>query len=152
MSDAFQIHGGSNNVFSGNIFDLGTGNTSFGLLQKDEADVGPVGAFGQLQNNVVTGNIFTTESFAPRNPGFSDLTDGIGSATVSGNDYWAFSGIGLNIGGSGSRGDAAPSSTAPATQAAGSLGDYLTWSGGGINFQRIDTSQIGLAPNGAHAF
>jgi hypothetical protein len=160
MSDAFQVHGGSNNTFSGNIFDLGTGNTSFGLLQQDDANVGPQGSFAQLQNDVVTGNVFATESASSRNPGFADLTGGIGGVSISENDFWTFSGAAMNIGGSGPRGDSAPVFAPPASgaalatgaSAAQATGDYASWTGGSSSFHPIDTSQIGLAPAGPHPY
>ena len=152
MSDAFQIHGGSNDTFSGNIFDLGTGATSFGLFQQDASNEEPQGSFSQLQNDSVTGNIFTTESSSPHNPGFADLTGGIGSVSISANDFWAFSGAPLNVSGSGATGDTNAKYVRPAAQPAQSLNDYSTWSGAGINFQPINTTLIGTAPAGAHPY
>ena len=152
MSDAFQIHGGSNNSISGNIFDLGAGNTSFGLFQQDEANEGPQGSFAQLTKDVVTGNIFVTGSTAPRNPAFSDLTGGIGNISISANDFWAYSGVTLNVGGTGSHGDSAAKFVAPAAKAAQVISDYATWSNAGVGFKAVDTTLIGLAPIGAHAY
>ena len=142
MSDVFEIHGGSNNKFSANIFDLGTGDTDDGLFQQDEADQMPQGSFQQLQNNVVSGNIYATESDAPHDPGFADLTGMIGNTLITRNDYWAFSGSPLNVQGIGAQGDTAPSYDPPASQPAQSVSDYATWSGAGIRFKAINTSRI----------
>ncbi len=142
MSDVFEIHGGSNNKISGNIFDLGTGDTDDGLFQQDEADQMPQGSFQQLQNNVVSGNIYATESNAPHDPGFADLTGMIGNTLVTRNDYWAFTGAPLNVQGTGAQGDTAPSYDPPASQPAQSVSDYASWSGAGIRFKAIDASRI----------
>ena len=142
MSDVFEIHGGSNNKFSGNIFDLGTGETDNGLFQQDEADQMPQGSFQQLQNNVVSGNVYATESDAPHDPGFADLTGMVGNTLITRNDYWAFSDAPLNVQGAGAQGDTAPSYDPPASQAAQSVSDYASWSGAGIRFKAINTSQI----------
>ncbi len=143
LSDPWEIHGGSNDTLSGNIFDLGTGHTDFGLFQADEADQQPQGSFSQLQNDAVTGNIFTTESASPHDPGFADLSDGIGDPMISGNDFWAFSGAPLNVAGAGATGDAAANYNPPAPTAAQTLDDYAGWSGAGIGFTAIDTADIG---------
>ena len=143
MSDVFEIHGGSNDTFSGNIFDLGAGSTSAGLLQQDEPDQQPQGSFVQLQNDNVTGNIYTTESTSPRDPAFADLTGGIGDVSISGNDYWGFNGASLDAAGSGASGDSNAKSVAPASRSAASMTSYASWSGAGINFQAISTSNIG---------
>ena len=142
MSDVFEIHGGSNNKFSANIFDLGTGDTDDGLFQQDEVDQMPQGSFQQLQNNVVSGNIYATESDAPHDPGFADLTGLIGNTLIIRNDYWAFSFAPLNVQGTGAFGDTAPSYDPPASQPAQSVSDYATWSGAGIRFKAINTSRI----------
>lgn len=152
LSDAFEIHGGSNDSIVGNIFDLGTGSPSFGLFQQDEANEAPQGSFRQLYNDSVRGNVTVTESKVPRNPGFANLTGGIGDATISGNDYWAFSGVALNVGGSGSSGDDAAHYVRPASSAAQTLAAYGSWSGDGIDFAAIKTAMIGLAPAGAHPY
>lgn len=152
MSDIYEIHGGSNNTVTANIFDLGTGSTSFGLAQQDEANLQPVGSFVQLHNDLVSGNIYTTESLTPSNPGFANLTNGIGNLAISGNDFWAYSAAPLNVGGTGANGDSGAKYVAPAGQSAHSLSDYASWSGGGIGFQSINTSQIGLAPVGARPY
>ena len=144
MSDAFEIHGGSNNTITGNIFDLGAGSTDNGLFQQDEADQQPQGSFAQLQNNRVTGNIYTTESTAPHDPGFADLTGMVGNVVITGNDYWAFSGAPLNVQGVGAQGDTAPQYEPPASQGAQSLSDYAGWSGAGIGFKAIATSRIAV--------
>jgi parallel beta-helix repeat protein len=149
---AFQIHGGSNDVVSGNIFDLGTGSTGFGLLQEDQGDQVPVGTIAQLTNDAVSGNIFATESTAPHNPAFDNLTGGRGNLSISGNDYWAFSKATLNVSGSGANGDVAAKYVAPASAAAASETSYAGWSGAGIGFKAIDTSLIGPAPSGAHPY
>ncbi len=148
MSDVFEIHGGSNNKISGNIFDLGTGSTDDGLFQQDEADQLPQGSFQQLQNNVVSGNIYATESEAPHDPGFADLTGMIGNVAITRNDYWAFSAAPLNVQGTGAQGDTAPSYDPPASQPAQSVSDYATWSGAGIRFKAINTSRIAQPYNG----
>ncbi len=142
MSDVFEIHGGSNNSFSANIFDLGTGDTDDGLFQQDEADQMPQGSFQQLQNNVVSGNIYATESDASHDPGFADLTGMIGNTLITRNDYWAFRGAPLNVQGTGAQGDTAPSYDPPASQPAQSVSEYATWSGAGIRFKAINTSRI----------
>lgn len=152
LSNAYEIHGGANNTVSGNIFDLGTGSPTFGLSQRDEADQLPQGVFTQLTNDLVTGNIFVTESATPRTPGFGDLTGGLGHVTITANDFWAYSNVGLNVGGSGAGGDSAARYNPPGPAAATTLSDYGTWSGAGINFAAIDTSQIGTAPVGPHAY
>jgi hypothetical protein len=152
MSDPYEIHGGSNNTIAGNIFDLGAGHTTFGLFQQDQADQSPSGTFKQLNNDTVSGNIFATESAAPHDPGFGDLTGGIGNVSISGNDFWAYSNVGLNVGGTGPGGDSGARYNPPAGSAAQSVGDYATWAGGGINFKAIDTSQIGVAPTGPHPY
>ena len=146
MSDPWEIHGGSYNVFSGNIFDLGTGITDFGLFQFDVQDQLPQGMFKQLDQNLITGNIFASESLNPHNPGFADLTFGIGTNSISGNDYWSFSGAPLNVAGSGPTGDTAAQYTPPAPGPALGLPDYATWSAPGIGFASIDPFQIGLLP------
>ncbi len=142
MSDVFEIHGGSNNRITGNIFDTGTGITDDGLFQQDEADQLPQGSFQQLQNDHVGGNIYTTEGTAPHDPGFADLTGGNGAVAIAGNDFWAFSGASLNVQGVGATGDTAPRYHPPASQAAQSINDYATWSGAGIGFKAIDASAI----------
>jgi hypothetical protein len=146
MTDVFEIHGGSNNTISGNIFDTGTGSTDFGLFQDDEANQGPVAPFTQLTNDDVEGNVYATESSSPHDdvPGgvFADLSEGAGTFTVSGNDYWAYSGAALNV-----TEDTNPANVAPAPQAAQDLADYASWSGAGINFVAIDTSLIGPDDN-----
>jgi hypothetical protein len=152
MSDVWEIHGGSNNTFSGNIFDITAGNTDYGLSQVDEADQAPVGTFTQLVNDVITGNIYATESEAPHDPAFADLTSDQNGALLSGvwihnNNYWAFSGAGLNVLGSGAQGDTAPAYVKPADRPAATLADYGNWTAPGIGFQPIDTSKIGLDPN-----
>ena len=152
LSDAFEIHGGSNDSIAGNIFDLGTGSPSFGLFQQDEANESPQGSFRQLYNDSARGNVTVSESTAPRNPGYANLTGGIGDATIAGNDYWAFSGVALNAGGSGASGDSAAHYTAPAAAAAQSLAAYGSWSGDGIGFAPIKTALIGLAPTGLHPY
>ena len=156
MSAAYQIHGGSNNTISGNIFDMGTGQSNglptFGLNQADEANTQPVGSFSQLQNDVITGNIYTTANPASSNPGFADLTGGIGNVSVTGNDFWSFNGAALHAGGSGAGGDTNAAYVAPASQSPQSLSGYGSWSGAGINFAAINTSMIGLAPTGPHPY
>lgn len=152
LSDVFEIHGGSNDLFAGNIFDLGQGSTSFGLFQQDEANEAPEGSFHQLMNDSARGNVTVTESSAPRNPGFSNLTGGLGDAIITANDYWAFSGVALNVGGSGTSGDNAAHYVPPASTATESLAAYGSWSGDGIGFQAIKTAMIGLAPTGAHPY
>ena len=145
LSDPWEVHGGSNNTISGNIFDLGTGRTDFGLFQADEADQQPQGSFTQLENDQVEGNIFVTESSAPHDPGFADLSGGLGDPSITGNDFWAFSGAPLNVAGAGATGDASATYDPPAAAPAQSLADYSAWSGAGIGFAAIDTSQIGAA-------
>ncbi len=140
MSDAYEIHGGSNDIVSGNIFDLGRGRTSFGLFQRDEPDQMPKDSFRQLENDVVTGNIFTTQSVSPRKPGFADLTFGAGDVTIRGNDYWSFAGTGIDVAGTGARGDVAALYTPPAPHAARSLADHLSWNAVRIGFVPLSTS------------
>jgi parallel beta-helix repeat protein len=152
MDADIEIHGGSNNSFSGNIVDTGTGYVSFALLQSDQPDQQPQGSFSQLQNDTITHNIFVSESTSPRNPGFADLTNGIGDVSISANDFWSFAGAQLLVAGSGASGDSNPTYVAPAAQAAQTLANYSTWSGAGINFQAIDTSHIGLDPSGPHPY
>ena len=156
MTDPWEIHGGSNNIFSGNIFDLGTGETDFGLFQSDAADQQPLGSFHQLQSDSITGNIYVTESKTPHNPGFADLIDpGVSSnsitpptITISGNDFWAFSGAILNVAGAGATGDEAATYNPPAALDADSLGDYGKWSYTDklYHFMLINTAAIGLEP------
>ena len=125
-SDAFEIHGGSNNTLRNNIFDLGTGTTSAGLFQanpSNEPNPSP------SQNDVVTGNVFQTESTAPRNPLFANY--GGGSPAVGGNDFWATTGAPLNAG-------AGQSYVGPNFQPG-----YAT-SGDGIGFVLVDRTQMGL--------
>ncbi len=152
LSDAWEIHGGSNDYVTRNIIDLGTGSPSFGLFQQDEANEAPQGSFHQLQNDSAQGNIEVTESTAPRNPGFANLSGGLGDPLIANNDYWAFSGAALNVGGAGASGDKSAHYVPPASAAAQTLAGYGSWSGGGINFQAIKTAMIGLAPSGAHAY
>ncbi len=156
LSAGFQIHGGSNNTITGNIFDLGPGQSNtlpvYGLFQAVTIDQAPQGGFPPLHNDVVTGNIFTSESSTPRDPAFGDLTNGTGNVSVTGNDYWAFSGAQQYVAGSGAGGDTAPHYVQPSAQQPSSLAGYTSWSGDGINFISIDTSAIGLAPHGAHAY
>lgn len=146
LSHGFEIHGGSNNLFDGNIFDLGPGEPGnlpvYGLLQVDNPDQSPQGSFVSLANDKIIGNIFTTESPAPRDPAFADWTNGTGSVSISGNDYYAFTGATQYVRGTGGSGDTNPAFVAPAAQVAQSLADYATWSGAGINFQPIKTSLI----------
>jgi hypothetical protein len=143
MSDVFEIHGGSNNTISANIFDLGAGNTTFGLFQQDESDQLPTGSFSQLKNDVVTGNVYATESPTPHDPGFGNLTGGLGNISISANDFWSYAGAALNVGGTGAFGDSAAKYVPPAPAAGSSLSSYSGWSGGGIGFQSINTSLIG---------
>ena len=141
MSDVFEIHGGSNNRIAGNIFDTSTGSTDDGLFQEDEADQLPQGNFQQLQNDTVTGNIYTTESTTPHDPGFADLTAKIGNVKIFENDFWAFGGAPLNVNGTGADGDTAPQYDPPASQSAQLTSDYSSWSGAGIGFKAIDVSE-----------
>lgn len=144
LTDPFEIHGGSNDTISGNIFDLGTGSPDFGLFQSDASDQQPVGTFQQLQNDLVTGNIIVTESTAPHDPGFGDLTGGVGDITITGNDFWSYAGAPLNVQGVGPTGDTQASYNPPAAEAVQSLSDYASWSGDGIGFQAIDIDTIGV--------
>jgi hypothetical protein len=128
------------------IFEAGAG----GLFIP--AEPAPSGTFKQLNNDTVSGNIFVTEITAPHDPGFGDLTGGIGNVSISGNDFWAYGNVGLNVGGTGPGGDSGAHCNAPAGSAAQSVGDHATWAGGGINFKAIDTSQIGVAPTGLHPY
>ena len=149
LTDPFEIHGGSNDTISGNIFDLTSGVTDFGLFQQDPSNQAPVvgGSFAQLANDNVIGNIFATEAASPHNPGYADLTGGIGRISIAGNDYWAFSGAPLNVAGTNASGDSAAQYNPPAAHAAQSISDYGTWSAPGINFQAIDVADIGLVPD-----
>jgi hypothetical protein len=153
LSSGYELHGGTNDSITGNIFDLGPGEPGnlpvYGLNQSDSPGQGPVGGFPELVNDVISGNIFASESPAPRNPAFSDLTNGIGNVLVTSNDFWAFTGAPLYVtGGTSAGGDAHPYFVAPASQDATSLAGYASWSGAGINFQAINTSLIGLHPTG----
>jgi hypothetical protein len=148
----FEIHGGANNTISGNIFDAGTGDTLFGLSQSDQPDQAPQGAFTQLTNDTVSGNVFTSESASPRTPAFSNLTGGIGDVSISGNDFWSFAGAPLGVAGSGANGDSAPQFVQPASQAALTPTQYAAYAGDGINFAAIDTAAIGPAPTGPHPY
>ena len=147
MSDPWEIHGGSDNIISGNIFDLGSGSTDFGLLQIDERDQYPQGSFLQLDQNSITGNIYTTESSSPHDPGFADLTFGAGNTSITGNNYWAFSGVALNVAGIGPAGDSQASYIPPAPGPAQSLADYQSWDVPLAGFGPIETSQIGPLPD-----
>lgn len=147
LTDPFEIHGGSNDTISGNIFDLTSGVTDFGLFQQDPANQAPVGSFAQLVNDNITGNIFATEAASPHNPGYADLTGGIGQISIAGNNYWAFSGAPLNVAGTNAAGDSAAQYNPPAAHAAQSISDYAAWSAPGINFQAIDVADIGLLPS-----
>ena len=131
-SDGFQIHGGSNDSFTNNIFDLGTGSAAAGLFQSppsNEPNPSP------SQNDSVTGNIFVTESASPATPLFVNLNGG--QPTVSGNDYWSFTGSRLN---------AAPDTAASYENPGFAGGSYAT-SGDGIGFHPINQSAIGLLPS-----
>jgi len=128
-SDGFEIHGGSDNRFSGNIFDVGTGNASAGLFQaqpSDQPNPNP------LQNNSVVGNVIQSENAGSRNPLFAFLAGG--NPTVSGNDYWSTTG--------------APINTYPDTMASyvdpGFAGGSYATGADGIGFVPIDQMQIGL--------
>ncbi len=128
-SDGFEIHGGSNNRFSGNIFDVGTGNATAGLFQaqpSDQPNPNP------LQNNSVTGNVIQSENAGSRNPLFAFLAGG--NPTVSGNDYWSTTG--------------APISTYPDTKASyvapGFAGGSYATGADGIGFVSMDQTQMGL--------
>jgi len=124
-SDSFEIHGGNNNSISNNIFDLGTSSeTSFGLLQADEANEQPQGGFTQLTNDSITDNVYTTEASAPRDPGFANLTNGFGDVSISQNDFWSFAGKALSVSGVGASGDAQPNYQAPAASAATTLAGF----------------------------
>ncbi len=128
-SDGFEIHGGSNNRFSGNVFDIETGNASVGLFQaapSDQPNTNP------LRNNSVTGNVVQSENSSSRNPLFAFLAGG--NPTISGNDYWSTTGASLNT-----YPDTKPSFVAPGF----SGGSYATGSDG-IGFVSIDQTQIGL--------
>ena len=89
-SDGFQIHGGSNNSFHGNVFDLGSSSASVGLFQSAPSDQAQHGMF----NNSFTGNIVVSSGGNPRNPLFA--VDNGGQFTISNNDYWSAAGGYLN--------------------------------------------------------
>jgi len=128
-SDGFEIHGGSNNRFSGNIFDVGTGNASAGLFQappSDQPNPNP------LQNNSVVGNVIQSENAGSRNPLFAFLAGG--DPTVSGNDYWSTTGAPINT-----YPDTMPSYVDP-----GFAGGSYATGADGIGFVSIDQTQIGL--------
>lgn len=128
-SDGFEIHGGSNNTLSGNVFDIGTGNASAGLFQAQPGDVyNPY----SLQNNVVSGNVIQSEAYGGRNPIFANYNGG--NPTVSGNDYWSTTGSSLNP---------YPDTRASYFNPGISAGNYAT-SGDGIGFNSIDLGSIGL--------
>lgn len=134
-SDGFQIHGGSDNTFSDNIFDLGSGTPSAGLFQMSPQDVHNP---DPLRDNVVTNNIVATASATPR-PAYAFL-DG-GDPAIAGNEYWTPPGVRL---------DASPDAN-PSYATRSLSGDYAT-GGNAIGFAAIDLSQIGLRPTGAHAY
>ncbi len=127
-SDGFEIHGGSSNSFSGNIFDLGTGAPSAGLFQSAPADQPNS---NPLQNNAVSGNIFVSESTSPRNSLFANY--GGGNPSITGNDYSSTVGASLNA-----AGDTKASYVSPGV----SSGNWST-QGDGIGFVAIDTAKIG---------
>ena len=129
MSDAFQIHGGNNDHFVNNLFDLGTGAASAGLFQPSPDDQYSA---TQFQNDFVTRNVYVSESSSPNNPLFVNL--GMGKPTISGNDYWSTNGAPLNT---------APDTSPAYVNPNVSAGNYTT-SGDGIGFTAIDRSMIGL--------
>lgn len=156
VSHGYEIHGGSNDTITGNIFDLGPGEPGdlpvYGLTQSDSAGQTPQGSFASLQNDITTGNIFLTENPSPRNPGFADLTNGIGSVTITNNDYWSYLGSPQFVTGSGAGGDTAAKFVQPSAQDPTTLAGYAAFSGDGIGFKAIDTTLIGLAPTGPHPY
>jgi len=130
-SDGFQIHGGSNNAFSGNVFNVGSSNATAGLFQAGPSDqYSP----NPLQNNSVTGNIVVSENPGARRSLFESLNGG--SPNVSGNDYWSNTGASLNA-----FPDTNPSYVNPGVTG----GNYVT-SGDGIGFAQINQTLIGLRP------
>ncbi len=135
-SDAVEIHGGSNNKVSGNVFDLGTGHPSAVLFQKnpdDQPNPSP------LQHNVVTGNVVYSQSM---NPGDFYVSLSGGNPAVYDNDYFGKPGVMLNT-----HPDSSAHFVDPGLTADGRVAD-----GAGIGFVNIDQSQIGLHPSGAHAY
>lgn len=64
QSDAVELHGGYNNHFTGNIFDLGTGTHTAALIQQPEADRPSFLAPG-LSNDSFSGNIIVSQQANP---------------------------------------------------------------------------------------
>ena len=133
-SDAVQIHGGSDNHVTGNVFDLGIGHSSAVLFQAGPADQPNP---SPLRDNSVTGNIVYSQSDAP---GSFYVSLAGGNPAVSGNDYYGKTGVALNV---------SPDTSAkyqnPEFTSAPS-GNYGVSAGAGIGFASIDQSQIGLYP------
>jgi parallel beta-helix repeat protein len=128
-SDALQVHGGSNNHFSGNIFDLGNINaSSAGFFQAAPSE--------QIQNAMVnndfTGNIVISSASQPRNPLFP--IDNGGNPTISGNDYWSTVGAYMNT---------SQDSAAQHVDPGISSGNYGGVNGAGIGFSPINLAAIG---------
>jgi hypothetical protein len=132
----FEIHGGSNDVLTNNIFDIGPNTTGSadGLIQSN-----PGGAFAFMTGDVVSQNIFNSTATSTQTAYW--VIDG--SANVSNNLYYNTNGQPINTGGV----DSNPISGNPQF-ANPSGGDFSLSSGSAasaIGFQSIDQSAIGLA-------
>jgi parallel beta-helix repeat protein len=136
----FEIHGGSNDVLTNNIFDIGPNTTGSadGLIQSN-----PGGAFAFMTGDVVSQNIFNSTATGTQTAYW--VIDG--SANVSNNLYYNTNGQPINTGGV----DSNPISGNPQF-ANPSGGDFSLGSGSAasaIGFQSINQSSIGLAPKTA---
>ena len=131
-SDGFQVHGGSNNSFAGNVFDLGSSSASVGLFQSAPSDQ----AQRPMVNNSFTGNVVVSSGGSPRNPLFA--IDNGGQFSISNNDYWSSAGGAMNTGP-----DASPKHVNPVFGAGGYIGN-----GAGIGFAGIAEQLIGSSLSG----
>lgn len=131
-SDGFQIHGGSNNSFGGNVFDLGSSSASVGLFQSAPSDQ----AQHPMVNNSFAGNVVVSGGGSPRNPLFA--IDNGGQFSISNNDYWSSTGDAMNTGP-----DASPKNVNPGFGAGGYTGN-----GAGIGFAGIAEQLIGSSLSG----
>jgi len=138
-SFAFQIHGGNNNVFENNIFDI-SGAAQLGIYQYSSGNPN----YG-MSGNVITCNIVYSSSAPPYSLWYSELQSNDVPPTVSKNLYWDTSAALHNTG---SVVDALPTVGNP---------DFVNPSQANYAFAStppsfcafapIDTSQVGPVPN-----
>jgi parallel beta-helix repeat protein len=85
-SDGVQIHGGSGNVVTHNVIDLGPGTPAAVLFQAAPADTHPD---NRMAGNVVSGNVIVSSN---RHPRIFVWLDG-GAPAISGNLYFNAAGV-----------------------------------------------------------